>query len=120
MKRENYAKRIGFITCYIFIIFFAASCAARYNRYGLPQYDYEYQVPQQLDDGWQTSTLDAEGVDSAKINEMMGNILDGDIDNIHGIVVIKMESWFSRNILTGLTGKPIIVFFRPVKVSLQF
>jgi CubicO group peptidase (beta-lactamase class C family) len=89
MKRENYSKKIGFIAFCIFIIFFVASCAARYNRYGLPQYDYEYQIPQQLDDGWQTSSLAAEGVGSEKINEMMRNILDGDIDNIHGIVIIK-------------------------------
>ena len=75
-------------TCIIVAIFLTA-CAARYNRYGLPQYDYEYQIPEQLDDGWETSSMDAEGVGSEKINEMMRNILDGDIDNIHGIVVIK-------------------------------
>jgi len=89
MKRENCIIKIGYITCFIFIILLIASCAARYNRYGLPQYSYEYQVPEQLDDGWQISSLDAEGVDSGKVNEMMGKILEGDIDNIHGIVVIK-------------------------------
>ena len=68
MNTEHFLKKIGFITFCIFIILFVASCASRYNRYGLPQYDYEYQIPQQLDDGWQTSTLDAEGVESGKIN----------------------------------------------------
>ncbi|MBT8368929.1 MAG: serine hydrolase, partial [Deltaproteobacteria bacterium] len=89
VKRAYYSKNIGFIAFCIFLIFFVASCAARYNRYGLPQYDYKYLIPQQLDDGWQTSSLDSEGVDSGNINEMMRNILEGDIDNIHGIVVIK-------------------------------
>jgi len=89
MKIPCYLRKAGFITLCIFIIFSVVSCAARYSRYGLPKYGYEYQIPEQLDDGWQTSTLDAEGVDSGRINEMMGKILDGDIDNIHGIVVIK-------------------------------
>ena len=89
MKSQYYSKKIGVISFCLFILFFITSCAARYNRYGLPQYNYTYQIPQQLDDGWQTSTLDAEGVEPAKIDEMMGKILKGDIDNIHGIVVIK-------------------------------
>jgi CubicO group peptidase (beta-lactamase class C family) len=89
MNAAPFLKKIGFITFYIFIIFFVASCAARYNQYGLPQYEYEYQIPQQIDDGWQTSSLDAEGVESAKINEMVGKILGGEIDNIHGILLIK-------------------------------
>ena len=67
MNTEYFLKKIGLLTFYIFIIFFVASCAARYDRYGLPQYGYDYQKPEQLDDGWATSSLDAEGVDSAKI-----------------------------------------------------
>ncbi|MEJ2164494.1 MAG: serine hydrolase [Desulfobacterales bacterium] len=82
-------KKIGFTTLCIVSPIFIASCAARYSRYGLPQYGYEYRIPEQLDDGWQTSSLVAEGVDSGQINEMIGKILEGDIDNIHGIVVIK-------------------------------
>lgn len=89
MKRSYYLRKTGFITLCVFIILSVVSCAARYNRYGLPQYGYEYQIPEQVDNGWRTSTLDAEGVDSDKINEMMGKILDGEIENIHGIVVIK-------------------------------
>ena len=89
MKKENGLKKFRFITLGIFILFLVASCAARYNRYGLPQYDYEYQVPEKLDDSWQTAALEAEGIDSEKIHAMMSKILDGDIENIHGIVVIK-------------------------------
>ena len=89
MKIPCYLRKAGFITLCLIILFSVVSCAARYSRYGLPKYGYEYQIPEQIDDGWQTSTLDAEGVDSGRINEMIGKILDGDIDNIHGIVVIK-------------------------------
>ena len=89
MKNNNCLKQIGIISFCIFIIFFISSCAARYNHHGLPQYGYEYRIPQQLDDGWQTTTLEAKGVDSEKIHVMMTKILEGDIDNIHGIVVIK-------------------------------
>jgi len=89
MKKENRTKKIGFTAGCIFILFLVVSCAARYNRNGLPQYGYEYQIPQQLDDGWQTSSLEEQGVDSGKITAMMVKILDGDIDNIHGLLIVK-------------------------------
>ena len=88
MKTKNIYMHTLLSACIIATILFAA-CAARYNCYGLPQYDYEYLMPERTDDGWEISSLDAEGVDSKKINDLMQNILDGNIDNIHGIVIIK-------------------------------
>jgi CubicO group peptidase (beta-lactamase class C family) len=89
MKKENRLKTVGFTACCIFILFLVVACAARYNRYGLPQNDYEYQIPQQLDDGWQTSSLEEQRVESGKIMAMVGKIMAGNIDNIHGIVIVK-------------------------------
>ena len=89
MKIEKFQKIAGLIILCFYVLASIAACTARYNRYGLPQYGYEYQIPQQLDDGWQTSSLEEHGVDSGKIKAMMGKILDGDIDNIHGILIVK-------------------------------
>jgi CubicO group peptidase (beta-lactamase class C family) len=89
MKKENCLIKFGFIAICIGIIFLVASCAARYDRYGLPQYGYDFQVPEEIDDGWQTSSLEAEGIDSVIIKEMIAKILDGDIDNIHGVLIVK-------------------------------
>jgi len=71
------------------IIVLILSCAPRTTRWGLPQYEYTYQIPEKIDDGWEPSTLEREGVDSKKINELMGNILREDIKNIYSILLVK-------------------------------
>ncbi|MCK5343717.1 MAG: serine hydrolase, partial [Candidatus Heimdallarchaeota archaeon] len=76
-----------YIVCLIIVLIL--SCSPRTTRWGLPQNDYTYQVPEKIDDGWEYSDLKAEGVDPKKINELMGNILKGDIKNIHSILLVK-------------------------------
>ena len=49
------------------IILLILSCAPRTTRWGLPQHEYTYQIPQKVDDEWEHSSLKAEGVDSKKI-----------------------------------------------------
>jgi CubicO group peptidase (beta-lactamase class C family) len=83
LYRQKYSAFICIIIC-LFL-----SCAPRANRWGLPQYEYTYQVPEKIDDDWKTSDLKAEGVDPKRINELMGNILKGDIKNIHSILLVK-------------------------------
>jgi hypothetical protein len=39
------------------IVFCILACTPRTGRFGLPRYDYVYQVPEEIDDGWQTSSL---------------------------------------------------------------
>lgn len=51
--------------------------------------EYNYQVPTETDDGWETSSLDAEGFDTGQINALMRRILSGDIPNIHGVLIVK-------------------------------
>ncbi|CAB1078914.1 hypothetical protein D1AOALGA4SA_6634 [Olavius algarvensis Delta 1 endosymbiont] len=74
----------------LFFLFFTA-CARvpRVNRHGLPQREYVYEQPEAADDGWETSSLRAEGIEPAKLYEMMHAILAGDSRYIHSILLIK-------------------------------
>ena len=83
LYRQKYSAFICIIIC-LFL-----SCAPRANRWGLPQYEYTYQVPEKIEDDWEISDLEAEGVDPKRINELMENILKGDIKNIHSILLVK-------------------------------
>jgi CubicO group peptidase (beta-lactamase class C family) len=83
LYRHKYKALIWIIIC-LFI-----SCAPRANRWGLPQYEYSYQIPQQTDDGWEIATLEAEAVDPEKINELMRSILNKRFKNIHSVVLVK-------------------------------
>ena len=83
------------ITCFslLLIIFFVTTACTlqppRVKSSGLPQREYTYQIPEKIDDGWEPSTLETEGVDSKKIIQLMGNILREDIKNIHSILLVK-------------------------------
>ena len=65
------------------------SCAPRSNRWGFPQYEYTYQIPQETNDGWQVSTLHAEGVGSDRINELLNDILNKRFKNIHSVLLVR-------------------------------
>jgi len=51
--------------------------------------EYDYQVPDKEDDGWETSSLNEEGIDSEKINELMHKIINRNIKNIHSVLLVK-------------------------------
>ena len=82
-----YRQKHSAFICIIICLFL--SCVPRANRWGLPQYEYTYQVPEKIDDDWEISDLKAEGDSPKKINELVSNILKGDIKNIHSILLIK-------------------------------
>jgi CubicO group peptidase (beta-lactamase class C family) len=48
-----------------------------------------YQVPQELDDGWQTASPVSVGLDPAKIEALARDVRDGDRDNLHSVLVVK-------------------------------
>ena len=75
----------------ILLVFFFTACTQvpRVNRHGLPQREYAYQQPEAASDGWEISTLRDEGVDPAKLHEMMLGILAGDSKYVHSILLIK-------------------------------
>jgi len=57
----------------------------------LREREYTYRVPPEINDGWQTSSLNAEGVDVEKIKALMQRILIGDdtVKNIHSVLLVK-------------------------------
>jgi CubicO group peptidase (beta-lactamase class C family) len=79
------------LLCLIFILVIAACThwSPRVNRHGLPEHKYLYQQPEKIGDGWETSSLKEEDIDSEKIDEMMHDILSGKDKNIHSILLIK-------------------------------
>lgn len=76
-----------YIVCLIIVLIL--SCSPRTTKWGLPQHEYIYQIPEKIGDGWECSDLKSEVVDSKKITELMENILKGDIKNIHSILLVK-------------------------------
>ena len=64
----------------------------RVDQSGAPQREYIYQIPLQIDDGWQVSTLAKEGVSEESINDMMTAVLAGKYPNLISIVLIRNGS----------------------------
>jgi len=59
-------------------------------------------VPEQMDDGWQTASLDAVEIDADKIDEAIEQIHDDTYQNIHSILIVKdgqlvLEEYFGGN-----------------------
>jgi len=50
---------------------------------------YVYQVPQETKDGWETSSLTEESVDSKIIFELIEKILSNDYKNVHSVLLVK-------------------------------
>jgi CubicO group peptidase (beta-lactamase class C family) len=76
----------------IFALLNAASCSTLYPRVdnqGQPQYEYVYHAPEETGDGWETSSLDAEGVDLERVKELIRNILNKRFVNIHSVLLVK-------------------------------
>jgi CubicO group peptidase (beta-lactamase class C family) len=48
-----------------------------------------YQVPEQTNDGWQTASLDAVGIDEKPIGEAIDRIHDKTYQNVHSILIVK-------------------------------
>lgn len=78
---------------FLFLLFlFFTACThwvPRVNRHGLPEREYVYQAPEDIDDGWKTASLSQEGIDPDKINEMMHEVLTKNSRNIHSILLIR-------------------------------
>ena len=58
------------------------ACAPRAGRFGFPQHEYEYAVPEKIDDGWEISSLSKEGVDPENINVLIREILNKNFKDI--------------------------------------
>ena len=76
----------------LIVVFFIPACShfsPRTDRYGLPELDYSYRQPDRTGDGWETASINDVGIDSAKIDEMMLEILGGNDKNLHSVLLIK-------------------------------
>ena len=76
----------------VYVLLLATSCSTLYPRVGSqgqPQYEYLYQVPEETGDGWETSPLQAEGVDFERVAELIRNILNRNFENIHSVLLVK-------------------------------
>jgi CubicO group peptidase (beta-lactamase class C family) len=49
----------------------------------------DYQVPPRLDDGWEVSSLSAEGIDAAAIAQLEERIQDGAYNDVHSCLIVK-------------------------------
>jgi len=68
----------------LLILIFTGFCST-----GTEDIQYEYKVPQQTSDGWETTSLSNVGMDEASITEMMNILLNRDDHYIHGLLIIK-------------------------------
>jgi len=50
---------------------------------------YQYQIPEELGDGWETASLTEAGLDSKKLTAMMEDIQDGGYENLHSLLIAK-------------------------------
>jgi CubicO group peptidase (beta-lactamase class C family) len=65
--------------------------------------NYQYEVPVKTDDDWEISSLKDEEVDPQKINELMLNILNGNIRDIHSVLIVKNGKLVLEDYFYGYT-----------------
>ena len=76
----------------LFILTLPYSCSfiqPRVDNSGHKQTEYQYNVPEKYEDGWEVSSLAAEGMDQDAISEMIRKVLSGYYEDIHSIVLVK-------------------------------
>jgi len=56
---------------------------------GPPGLHYTYQVPPQVDDGWETASLASVGMEAGPLVQLMDTLLGTEEHRIHGVLVVK-------------------------------
>jgi CubicO group peptidase (beta-lactamase class C family) len=64
---------------------------------------YGYRMPDTIDDGWETSALSAERIDSAPITAMIRDILNGKFKDFHSVLLIKNGKLVLEEYFEGYT-----------------
>jgi len=67
----------------------AAVCFVATLSCGSSASEYAYEAPEQLDDGWKVSTLEAEGMNANIVTRLTNQVIDGKIEGIHSILIVK-------------------------------
>lgn len=85
-------KPFNYIAFILTVLIIFSSCShgvSRHDSRGEPQTEYTYRLPEKVNDGWEISVLEKEGIDPIKINELMLSILNGKYKNIHSVLLVK-------------------------------
>ncbi len=72
-------KHLKFLAFIITIFVLVSNCSHRIPRVdsnGDPRTEYTYQLPEKINDGWEISSLEKEGIEPIKIDELMLAILN--------------------------------------------
>jgi CubicO group peptidase (beta-lactamase class C family) len=85
----KHTKYVPFIIAILFLISNCSHGGPRLDSYGEPQTEYTYQLPEKIKDGWEISSLENEGIEPQKINELILAILNRKFKNIHSVLLVK-------------------------------
>ena len=75
-----YTRKITGLVIYVFIL---CSCSF------LKPAQATYHVPEQTDDGWETASLEAVGMDARRMEDFMNDLANYSDHWVHGVIVIK-------------------------------
>jgi CubicO group peptidase (beta-lactamase class C family) len=96
MKGLSMIRRLGepvkLLSCMFAIALLFSNCAhtaPRLDSKGSPQTEYAYQLPDRIEDDWEISSLDKEGLASDKIVRLIEDILTGKFPNVHSVLLVK-------------------------------
>jgi hypothetical protein len=64
-------------------LFVSGHFLSSYNRL------YRYQVPEQMNDGWETAYIRDVGLSIQPINRLMNRILNGEYEKLHCVLIVK-------------------------------
>ena len=83
IKRSIQGSGMGNVTTVFIMLVFAAGCFSQ-------TVEYTYQIPETYNDGWEVSSLQAEGIDVEPIEEISAQIRDWDtIDHVLSLLIVK-------------------------------
>jgi CubicO group peptidase (beta-lactamase class C family) len=68
-----------------------------------PKQRYSYRLPQKTSDGWETAGLDDVGMDKRLLGELIERIVDKEIRNVHGILIVKNGKLVFEEYFEGYT-----------------
>jgi len=97
----THRKRVTFLLFILVCLYGIPSCHTSTGNEEARVNAYEYQVPPQTDDGWETASLNDVGMKQATIADMM-NLLRARSDHyIHGIVIVRSDKLVFEEYFAG-------------------
>jgi len=105
MKKLQYKYIIIFLLVLI-INLFTKDCISSNYKYNSPH--YRYNPPEKLNDGWEISSLDSEGINTELIEYLINNIYSNKFDqyeNIHSVLIIRNGKLLLEEYFNGSNGE---------------